>query len=532
MTKVRVWLHIGIPKTGTTAFQSFCVQNIDALRQKKILYPQTGRRGVAHHELAWAVTEVGPVIDPVIYERLSEEIAASGCDDVIISSEVFFITPKLAKLKACLADYDVKVIVFLRHQLVWYPSMYQQYIKQNEYRLTTSIEDSPILTIPFEHLDYFEQMTNWAQIFGNDAVRAFPYEEKSSTSAEQGARQKSRDTISIIFKAMNVPDILSCPRPVDVGQTNLSLNMDELEVVRLSNDIDYDKDDRSRLLYSLQKTSSRRKNADIIAPVYLLSREDILRIKGGPCSLNDRLALFSDNPDAPFLEEYPELDDDDHQSVDIATTRDQLLEIGASLYLENLNYAKYKFGFDLLFANYMLYRTQTELEKPLPYVAILGDGKNTSQALNHILAPLFLGSAESLTYIAKDRKYLSLQSGAQTSSLNTALLNTGKTFADEDMIIFTQDGLLVMESDLEKLNAKAGQVNVLVYEGVKSLIIMRVLDFIDYPDVIFSNESLQHVIDKLAEKYDMIYTSGTEKKLMKLSDKVTVEDVALMAIGA
>ena len=50
-----MFLHIGYPKTGTTGLQQFFVDNAERLRAHGILYPQTGRIGLAHYALNFSL---------------------------------------------------------------------------------------------------------------------------------------------------------------------------------------------------------------------------------------------------------------------------------------------------------------------------------------------------------------------------------------------------------------------------------------------------------------------------------------------
>ncbi|MGV6852729.1 MAG: hypothetical protein ACWA5R_11220, partial [bacterium] len=48
----KVILHIGTPKTGTSSIQRWLYQHSETLLELGILYPRTGRQGVAHHLIA------------------------------------------------------------------------------------------------------------------------------------------------------------------------------------------------------------------------------------------------------------------------------------------------------------------------------------------------------------------------------------------------------------------------------------------------------------------------------------------------
>lgn len=516
MTKPKIWLHIGIPKTGTTAFQSFCILHEDKLARQKVLYPQTGRLGVAHHKLAWAITEVGPEVDRAIYADLKAEIMSSGATDVIISSEVFFVTPNLKVLSALLSDFDVRILAFLRHQLVWYPAMYQQYIKQNEYRLNDKLEQSAVMDVPYAHLDYHKQMSMWAVGFGKDAITAFPYPE--SAAGKSGIKPK-RDTISLIFNAMDFKAPLKWPRPDDVGQTNLSLNADELELVRLSNEIDFEAVDRSRLLYALQKTSARRPKQERVPPIYFLSDETIRKIANGPCASNSELSEFSREPDKAFFDSFPELDDDRLSEIDLSIKQDNLFEMAASLYPELLNYANYTFGFDMMMANSVLYHTQIN-PTPTPYVVAWRGKDVTSQP---DWAWLMLGSYPSHCYLTDGQDFTLVETSETFGSINTALRARDDNFEESDVMIFVQGDRVTTQIETI-LDAVPDNGEVYLYKDGKDSVclVMRMSDLIDYRGVLDPEHAIAGLADQLAENFT-VHAPDTPLSWQVLSDESQID---------
>ena len=519
MTKPKIWLHIGIPKTGTTAFQSFCILHEDKLARQKILYPQTGRLGVAHHKLAWAITEVGPEIDRAIYADLKAEILSSGATDVIISSEVFFVTPNLKVLSALLSDFDVRILAFLRHQLVWYPAMYQQYIKQNEYRLHDKLEQSAVMDVPYAHLDYHKQISMWAEGFGKDSITAFPYPESAAVKSNKTGIKPKRDTISLIFNTIGFKDALKWPRPDDVGQTNLSLNADELELVRLSNEIDFDAVDRSRLLYALQKTSARRPKQERVAPIYFLSDDTIRKIANGPCASNRELSEFTQDPDKVFFDTFPELDDDRLSEIDLTIKQNSLFEMAASLYPELLNYANYTFGFDMMMANSVLYQTQIN-PTSTPYV-VAWQGKDTVSQPDW--AWLMLGSYPSHCYLTDGEDFTLIETRETFGSINTALRARDDTFAESDVMIFVQGDRITTQIETI-LDAVPDNGEVLLYKDSDDCVclVMRMSDLIDYRGLLDPEHAIAGLADQLAADF-IVRTPDTTLNWQVLSDESQID---------
>lgn len=137
---LHVFFHVGYEKTGTTSIQNFLRKNQDALREQGFLYPLTlGRISqVEVVKCCKAEGKVGQLIggesDPYrglgfndyrreIRHKLHQEILASGCQNVIVSSEhvsIHFNKPEdFERFRELFADFDARftVIVYLRDQV-------------------------------------------------------------------------------------------------------------------------------------------------------------------------------------------------------------------------------------------------------------------------------------------------------------------------------------------------------------------------------------------------------------------------------
>jgi hypothetical protein len=87
-------LHIGYPKTGTTALQRFWELNESFLRKNLLLYPMAGRIHAAHYGFSYRLGLNGdtkldvPPLDELI-GALRLEMDESGLDRALVSSEHF-----------------------------------------------------------------------------------------------------------------------------------------------------------------------------------------------------------------------------------------------------------------------------------------------------------------------------------------------------------------------------------------------------------------------------------------------------------
>lgn len=135
-----LYLHIGYPKTGTSAIQAAFYENRARLREQSLLYPRTAvplpERG--HHNLAHSLTSVasipGHLYRPGLgaFEELREEIEAERCDRILVSSEAFNNVTRDAPrvfrevVAQHFGDLDVHIVVFLRRADEYLESMFLQ----------------------------------------------------------------------------------------------------------------------------------------------------------------------------------------------------------------------------------------------------------------------------------------------------------------------------------------------------------------------------------------------------------------------
>lgn len=176
-----LYLHIGLPKTGTSSIQQFFELNRTLLQDNGYLYPQTGiAKGSGHARIAEEVKNN----KKQVLKYLKKELNNSKCDKFVISSENFFAFEEAAikRLYRQLYRYRVYVIVYLRRQDARVESGYLQVLRDAEFRFSGSIEDYLDFLLKYpRRIDYYEFLKPWAAVFGKDSVIVKVYEEESGT---------------------------------------------------------------------------------------------------------------------------------------------------------------------------------------------------------------------------------------------------------------------------------------------------------------------------------------------------------------
>ncbi len=189
----RLFLHIGYPKTGTTGLQRYLSLNAAALKQRGVLYPQAGRvtyneTGAisdAHYGASFALGighyegNLGFPSAPDMKAQLAREVAESGCDRVVLSSEYFITAKHLRVIAEFLEGYEVTVVVYLRRHDHAYESAYNQalkYARPAPWNATIEafiLYQQGIQDVPY---DYLETIERWASVFGGRNISVRPFE--------------------------------------------------------------------------------------------------------------------------------------------------------------------------------------------------------------------------------------------------------------------------------------------------------------------------------------------------------------------
>lgn len=178
-TKRRLFVHIGLPKTGSTTIQVLAYALRAELASEGIGIPRTGRRAgrCCHNLLVRQLS--GELLGDSgrdLWRELAAELAAAASPSLLISAElftaggVFTTTPgresaaRLAQLAADL-DLDVRLIAYVRPQWQYAESLYSQLVKRGFQvgRFETWLGGA----LRREVLDYGRALGPWREAFGD-----------------------------------------------------------------------------------------------------------------------------------------------------------------------------------------------------------------------------------------------------------------------------------------------------------------------------------------------------------------------------
>lgn len=183
-SETRVLLHIGSPKTGTTAIQTFFNKNFtQAALGARLHYPDLARHKGAHHGLVSAVMgdRAPRWIAPCNFDDLRAKLAAYRSESprwALFSSEVlsgwaFVHCREFPRLKDLFAPFDVSVVLYVRDQVALAESAYLQFAKTGSY--FGSVDEFLGKALP-RMGDYETIHAKYEELFGSGSVTLINYD--------------------------------------------------------------------------------------------------------------------------------------------------------------------------------------------------------------------------------------------------------------------------------------------------------------------------------------------------------------------
>lgn len=157
---MKLYLHIGWPRSGSTTIQSVLHKNRAKLLEHGVLYPKTGAQDVGHHR--WAAPAVPEPIDwikpadkDVLLSQLRDEITSSEMpiSSVIMSSEAFIYCQDFTFFEDYFEGFELEIIAVLREQLSLINSAYYRQLSTNATKLSPAHYADSFMSKP----DYFYQ---------------------------------------------------------------------------------------------------------------------------------------------------------------------------------------------------------------------------------------------------------------------------------------------------------------------------------------------------------------------------------------
>ncbi len=250
--KKKVYLHIGIGKTGTSSIQNMLVSNYEKLLQQGVLIPKSGLKyGMAHHGLANLQEDEFSKDTKEIYNALVDEIDSSSADKVIISSELFSYVKHgyIKQIHEFLKKYDVTIVFYVREQVKLFESGFLQNLKAGNEQLKQNNLGKVIYNFKdfcsnLEKKDFNYLIKPWEETFSSKNIKARLFDQKINNG------NICNDFVEFI-------DLKNISIDFPVEYTNESLINDFSQLIKLIDNLEPTPNKRKKLIDSLLILSKR-----------------------------------------------------------------------------------------------------------------------------------------------------------------------------------------------------------------------------------------------------------------------------------
>jgi hypothetical protein len=284
----RLILHIGSPKTGSTALQKALYLNRDALKSQGVSYAEVNLRGYGHHDLAYLLGGGYPDFATPQPRPLAEllleldQALAEPVETVVISSENFYLYPNPGPLKEAIAkspvSRQVAVVVYVRRQDELAVSWYNQAVKAQGYTGDFQKHLKEMLKL----WDLEQALKPWVAAFGQESICLRVYEQ-----------------LDILADFSMLTGIQFEQLPVE--PTNTRLVRDLLELQRITNRLPLSIQEKRRYHHELMALSRSPDVLELLNDTPLLSPEEARAILAHFEASNQRTARKFLKRDQLFL---------------------------------------------------------------------------------------------------------------------------------------------------------------------------------------------------------------------------------------
>ena len=282
--KLKLIIHAGTPKTGTTSLQTYLDKKQRKLRGKGILYPHNLEKiqnpNAPKHQ--WFEKNLVTVNLDSFLENFKNIISQvkEETHTIILSSEgiynYWWDFPDESKgiLSELRQLFDIEIWVWFREPLEFIESYYKQCIRNPQIKSNPcygkDLSFAEMLNIDWfsQHLDYQGFITECQAVFGENNVLVFEYE---------------GDVVQEVMQKLG----LATPHDNPTPRENKSLNCASIELLRMINHYDIKAKDKALLMPHLKAINGILENYANDTLIDEESRKRVLKISS-PIKFSDK----------------------------------------------------------------------------------------------------------------------------------------------------------------------------------------------------------------------------------------------------
>lgn len=303
----KIYLHIGMSKTGTTAIQYFLHNNRDKLPQLDYGYINPANDSAINHSpLVNCLKGASNLKKDQKWIPFLDQLFESKPNNLIISSENLFYHTRaldLDYLATALRGFSVKILIYLRRQDEWVQSQYAEYVKYCTGKPGAISLGQWLARNMDRCLDYYDLLKIWRMHFPEADFNVRIYEK----------RFFGDDIINDFCLAVGLSDTSILSKDLSPSQKNISLSYEAVEMKRLFNKIEIPKHLNSTIVNILKQASAFQRQLSDGSKRSLLSSLEKLYLIEKYKNSNSMVAKEFLGAEELFLNPLPDLagDEDD-----------------------------------------------------------------------------------------------------------------------------------------------------------------------------------------------------------------------------
>ncbi len=345
-SKITFYIHIGQPKTGSTAIQHFLFDNRESLEKEcgilvPTITPSIPNKRDQHHTFFFkhnSESDEESILK--IFKGLIDECQEKKLRIVVLSSESLFrsqIWPKhLEKVRNHLG-IEVKIILYLKRQDKWLEGLWKQHgVHSKRFSNIRDFVQSPDI---IKSLDWYQGILNWLCYFNTQDLIVVPFEKESMGD----------DVVKNFIQILGISErIFLNITPINDYPVNAGFSNEIIEIFNLCK-IPIKKDKETflknhelvSLFHESLSETFRKKNP--FHPYGLLSPQERINILNNYVDSNKKIAklFFGEERETLFLEPWP--DPNEQWEKPLAISVERIVPIFMNLFVhqhENINQLK------------------------------------------------------------------------------------------------------------------------------------------------------------------------------------------------
>ncbi|WP_172292419.1 glycosyltransferase [Pseudoruegeria sp. HB172150] len=289
--RIRLIIHLGATKTGSTVLQHLLEDNRPALLRKGIWYPEVGvywqpdrpHKQAGHAGFINEVAEGETKLHRHVLHGLS--LMKGKVHTVILSSEAFFLRSESVGLVRHFKGFDTEAVVYLRRQDEWANSQYAELAAGGAISSTNLCFSEWLETSETQGwLDYNSLIRTWENALPPKSFHVRRYDR---------ARDRTWDIIEDFSETTGLPELAEFPAPSKDRVNESRLSAAHVSLVRQYNSRRY-KNKNSYLAFveevTVRLNKWRQKNGLPMPAPWFLSEQTAEEIMATAAKGNDRIA--------------------------------------------------------------------------------------------------------------------------------------------------------------------------------------------------------------------------------------------------